>query len=118
MTTALLMLAGLMGAAGIVLAAASAHGTPGSGLDSAGYMLLFHAAAILGGVALLQQGHLGRTVGLVALAGFVLGGALFAGDVASRAWLGSRLFPMAAPTGGVILIAAWLAIALAALLAR
>jgi uncharacterized membrane protein YgdD (TMEM256/DUF423 family) len=118
METALLVLAGLMGAAGIALAAASAHGTPGAGLDSAGTMLLFHAAAVLGGAALLHQGPVSRTIGLVALCGFVLGAALFAGDVAARAWLGSRLFPMAAPTGGTILIAAWLAMAVAALVGR
>jgi hypothetical protein len=39
----------------------------------------------------------------------------FAGDVFARAFIGHRLFPMAAPTGGAILIAAWLALAIAAL---
>ncbi len=118
MTSALLVFACLMGAAGIVLAAASAHGGPGAGLDSAGYLLLIHAATVIGGVALLQQTLLSRTTGLIALCGFILGAALFAGDVAARAYLGSRLFPMAAPTGGTILIASWLVLALAALLAR
>jgi uncharacterized membrane protein YgdD (TMEM256/DUF423 family) len=118
METALLVLAAIMGAIGIVLAAASAHGAPGSGLDSAGYLLLTHAAAVIGGTALLHQAMLSRTVGLIALTGFVIGGALFAGDVAARAYLGSRLFPMAAPTGGVILIGSWLVLALAALMAR
>jgi uncharacterized membrane protein YgdD (TMEM256/DUF423 family) len=118
MVTALLILAGFMGAAGVALAAANAHGAPGSGLDSAGFMLLFHAVAILGGAALMHQGMTSRTAGLVALCGFVLGGVLFAGDVSARAFLGHRLFPMAAPTGGTILIASWLAFALAALLAR
>jgi uncharacterized membrane protein YgdD (TMEM256/DUF423 family) len=61
---------------------------------------------------------LSRTLGLIALCGFIIGGALFAGDVTARAWLGTRLFPMAAPTGGVILIAGWLVLALAALSAR
>jgi uncharacterized membrane protein YgdD (TMEM256/DUF423 family) len=42
---------------------------------------------------------------------------LFAADVASRAYLGSRLFPMAAPTGGVILIISWLVLVAAALAA-
>jgi uncharacterized membrane protein YgdD (TMEM256/DUF423 family) len=42
---------------------------------------------------------------------------LFAGDVAARAYLGSRLFPMAAPTGGMILIVSWLVVAVAALFA-
>ena len=118
METALLVFAGLMGAAGVVLAAALAHGAQGSGLDSAAYMLLFHVASVVGGVSLLHQAMLSRTVGLIALCGFVLGGALFAGDVAARAYIGSRLFPMAAPTGGVILIASWLALSLAALTAR
>ena len=35
----LIALAGLMGAAGIMLAAAGAHSKPGVGLDSAGYLL-------------------------------------------------------------------------------
>jgi uncharacterized membrane protein YgdD (TMEM256/DUF423 family) len=118
MTTALLVFACLMGAAGVVLAAAAAHGPSGSGLDSAGYMLLFHGAAVLGGIALLHQGLVGRTAGAIALAGFILGGALFAGDVASRAYLGHRLFPMAAPTGGVLLIASWMVLALAAIVAK
>ena len=39
-------------------------------------------------------------------------------DVSARAYVGSRLFPMAAPTGGLIMIASWLALALAALTAR
>ena len=86
----ILLLAGLMGAGGVALAAADAHAAPGAGLAGAAYMLLFHAAALLGGAA------------------------LFSGDVALRAFAGHRLFPMAAPTGGVILIAAWLALAAAA----
>lgn len=118
MEIALLVFAGLMGAAGVILTAASAHGTPGAGLDSAGYLLLIHAATVIGGVALLHQAVLSRTVGLVALCGFILGAVLFAGDVAARAYIGSRLFPMVAPTGGMILIASWLVLALAALLAR
>lgn len=118
MEIALLIFAGLMGASGVILTAASAHGAAGTGLDSAGYLLLIHAATVIGGVALLHQAVLSRTVGLVALCGFILGAVLFAGDVASRAYLGSRLFPMAAPTGGMILIGSWLVLALAALLAR
>ena len=59
--TIFIALAGLMGAAGIALAAASAHTAPGAGLDSAAYMLLFHAAALVGGAALIQQGVLWRS---------------------------------------------------------
>src|SRR5262249_39668466 len=65
----------------------------------------------------LQQGLLLRPLVLGVLSGWVLGSALFAGDVALRAFVGYRLFPMAAPTGGVVLILAWLALAVAAILA-
>jgi uncharacterized membrane protein YgdD (TMEM256/DUF423 family) len=106
-----LMLAGLMGAAGVALLAAGAHASPGAGLDSAGQILLFHAAAIIGGVAALAQGLLARPAATIALAGFVLGALLFSGDIALRAFAGQRLFPLAAPTGGTILILAWLAVA-------
>ena len=111
----LLILAGLMGAGGVVLAAAGAHAAPHAGLAGAAYMLLFHAAAILGGTALTQQGLLSRPLALAALIGWAVGAVLFAGDVSVRAFIGHRLFPMAAPIGGTILIAAWLALAIAAL---
>ncbi len=114
--TILIALAGVMGASGIVLAAAGAHVAPGSGLDSAAYMLLFHAAAVLGGAALIQQGVLWRPLALVVLAAWVLGAVLFSGDIALRAFTADRLFPFAAPSGGFILIAAWLALAAAAVL--
>jgi uncharacterized membrane protein YgdD (TMEM256/DUF423 family) len=44
-----------------------------------------------------------------------LGAALFSGDIALRAFAGHWFFPMAAPTGGIILIAAWLLFAAAAI---
>jgi uncharacterized membrane protein YgdD (TMEM256/DUF423 family) len=114
--TILIALAGLMGAAGIVLAAAGAHVAPGAGLDSAASMLLFHAAAVIGGAALVQQGALWRPLALAVLAAWVLGATLFSGDIALRAFTAHRLFPFAAPSGGFILIAAWLGLAGAALL--
>ena len=45
-----------------------------------------------------------------------LGACLFAGDLASRTWMGAPLFPMAAPTGGLTMILGWLALSGAALL--
>ena len=113
----LILLAGLMGAGGIVLAAAGAHAAPGAGLESAAYMLLFHAAAILGGAALVQQGLLWRPLMLAVLAAWVLGAALFSGDIAFRAFAGHRLFPYAAPSGGMILILAWIGLVIAAVAA-
>jgi len=113
--TILIALAGLMGASGVVLAAAGAHAASNAGLDSAAYMLLFHAAALLGGVVLVQQGLLWRPLMLGLLIAWVVGAALFSGDIALRAFAGHRLFAFAAPTGGIILIVAWLALAAAAI---
>jgi uncharacterized membrane protein YgdD (TMEM256/DUF423 family) len=110
-TTVLLVLAGLMGAGGIMLAAAGAHAAPGAGLDSAAYMLLFHATAIIGAAALIQNGALWRGPALAVLAAWVVGAVLFSGDIALRAFAGHRLFPMAAPSGGIVLILGWLAFA-------
>lgn len=117
MTQILIALAGLMGAAGIVLTAAGAHGKPGVGLDCAGYLLLIHAVAVLGGVIVARQGLILRPLGIAVVCGFIFGAALFAADVAARAYLGHRLFPFAAPTGGLIMIASWLGLAAAALAA-
>jgi uncharacterized membrane protein YgdD (TMEM256/DUF423 family) len=113
-STILIALAGLMGAAGVVLLAAGAHAAPGAGLDSAGQMLLFHAAAVIGAAVALRQGLLFRPLALAAAIGLVVGAALFSGDIALKAFAGHRLFPMAAPTGGIISIASWLGLAVAA----
>ena len=115
MLPSVLIVSGLFGAAGIALAAAGAHAAPRAGLDSAANILLFHAVAILGGTALLLQGMLSRPLALIALAAWALGTILFSADIALRVFVGQRLFPMAAPTGGTILILGWLVLAAAAL---
>ena len=107
----LLMLAGLMGAGGVVLLAAAAHAAKEAGLDSAGAMLLFHASAVIGAVTAAGTGLIARPLGLGAAGGLIIGAALFAGDLALRAFAGHRLFPMAAPTGGIVLIVSWLVLA-------
>jgi len=117
MNQLLIALAGLMGAAGIMLAAAGAHGKPGVGLDSAGYLLVIHAVAVLAGLLVVRQGLVLRPLGLIVVCGFILGSALFAADVAARAYLGHRLFPFAAPSGGMIMIVSWLGLIAAALAA-
>lgn len=116
MIQTLLALAGLMGAAGVMLTAAGAHGKPGAGLDAAGYLLLIHALAIIGAAALLREPFLWRPLALAASWGFFLGASLFAADVSARAYLGGRLFPFAAPAGGMLLIASWLVLAVSALI--
>ena len=115
--TILIAVAGLMGAAGVMLLAAGAHAAPGAGLDGAGQMLLFHAAAVVAAASALHQGLVLRPLGIAAAIGLVIGASLFSGDIAMRALAGHRLFPMAAPSGGVILIASWLALTVAAVVA-
>ncbi|WOH65896.1 DUF423 domain-containing protein [Bradyrhizobium sp. BWA-3-5] len=110
----LIVLAAIMGADGVMLAAASAHGADASRLASASSMLLFHASAVLGTVVLAERAIVHTRIGLVAAFGLVLGASLFAGDLTLRHYAGDGLFPMAAPTGGTLLIASWLALAVAA----
>ena len=110
----LVVLAAIMGADGVILAAASAHLPDASRLASASSMLLFHATAILGTVALAERAIVDIRIGLVAASGFVIAAALFAGDLTLRQYAGHSLFPMAAPTGGTLLIASWLVLAVAA----
>jgi uncharacterized membrane protein YgdD (TMEM256/DUF423 family) len=107
-------LAGLCGAAGVAAAAAAAH-VGGPNLATAAQMLLAHAPAFLGLAAWLRAGD-GRADpaawgGLVVAAGVVL----FSGTLALGALAGIRLFPMSAPTGGILMIAGWLLVAVAAL---
>lgn len=110
----LIVLAGVMGADGVILAAASAHQPDAARLASASSMLLFHATAVLGTVALAEREIIHVRIGLVAAFGFVIATTLFAGDLSLRQFAGHRLFPFAAPTGGTLLIASWLALAVAA----
>ena len=103
-----------MGADGVMLAAASAHQADASRLASASSMLLFHATAVLAAVALAERGIIHAGIGIAAAFGFVIAAGLFAGDLTLRQYAGHSLFPMAAPTGGTLLIASWLVLAVAA----
>ena len=108
------VLAGLMGAAGVALAAAAAHQPDATRLGSASSMLLFHASAVIGAALLTGHGIAQRHLGLTATFGFIVGAGLFAGDLAMRQYTGHGLFTMAAPTGGTLLILSWLVLAIAA----
>ncbi len=115
MTSTVIALAGLMGAAGVGLAAAAAHYASGVGLDSAAYMLLFHASAVIALTAAIDRALIARTLGLIAVWGLVVGAILFSGDIALRAFAQIKPFAMAAPIGGTIMIGAWVVVTLAAL---
>ena len=110
----LVILAAVMGADGVMLAAASAHQADATRLAAASSMLLFHATAVLAVVALAERGVIHARIGTAAAFGFVVAAALFAGDLSLRQYAGHGLFPMAAPSGGTLLIVSWLGLALAA----
>jgi uncharacterized membrane protein YgdD (TMEM256/DUF423 family) len=110
----LIVLAAIMGADGVILAALSAHLPDAARLGSASSMLLFHATAVLGTVALAERGVIQLRIALLAAFGFVVAAALFATDLSLRQFADHSLFPMAAPTGGTVLILSWLALAVAA----
>jgi uncharacterized membrane protein YgdD (TMEM256/DUF423 family) len=108
----ILFASGLMGAAGVPLAAAASHGGDTHLLGTASTMCLAHAPVLLG---LYLGQHVFRTAGFAALA-LGLGTLIFAADLLSRHYLGDRIFPFAAPIGGMAMIAGWLAMAAGALL--
>jgi uncharacterized membrane protein YgdD (TMEM256/DUF423 family) len=112
MTRILVILAGLMGAAGIALAAAAAH--LAGGLQAASSMLLFHAPAVLAAALLAERGIVHGKIGILAAFGFVIAASLFASDLSMREFAGRRLFPFAAPVGGTLLMVSWLVLALSA----
>ena len=100
---------GLCGMAGVALSAAAAHGD-GAFTGTAASFLLMHAPVFLA-VGLVGGNRLLRIASLILLAGL----AVFSGDLLARDFLGFRLFPFAAPTGGTLLMAGWLGIAASAL---
>ncbi len=105
----LLFAAGLCGALGVVLSAVAAHRADLPNLGTAANMLLFHAPAFLA-LSVMLKNRVRMAASFVLFAGL----ALFVGDLLTRAYFGTRLFPMAAPTGGVLLIGGWLGVGVSA----
>jgi uncharacterized membrane protein YgdD (TMEM256/DUF423 family) len=108
----LIFAAGLCGVAGVALSAVAAHGGAANTATAATFMVV-HAPVLL---------VIGLTVfnGIIrwAAAVLLLGLILFAGDLASRDFLDDRLFAMAAPVGGGLMMLGWLGIAVSALFPR
>lgn len=107
--------AGLAGAAGVAASAAGAHAYAGMNVDTAGTMLLVHAAALMGLSVPSRASTRGRQIAALIL---MVGVCLFSGDLILRAVEGHPLFPMAAPLGGLLMIAGWLIVAVAAMVGR
>ena len=106
----ILLLSGIVGGGGVALAAAASHGADAHLLGNAAQICLAHGPALLA----LYAGF--TRIRTAALAGVLLGlgTLLFAGDLLSRHFWGTGLFPMAAPTGGMTMMAGWLFVALGA----
>ena len=74
---------------------------------------MIHATAAVAIAAIAQ--HMPRPRAWLGLAGFMLAAvSLFGGDIALHTLTGAHVFPMAAPTGGSLLIGSWLGVALLA----
>ncbi|MDO1585237.1 DUF423 domain-containing protein [Rhizobium oryzicola] len=106
----LLLLAGLLGAAGVALAAAASHGGDTRLLGSASAMCLAHAPVLLG--LYLAQNRLRTALPAGLLLG--LGTLLFTADLLMRHFTENGAFPLAAPSGGLLMIGGWLMLALGA----
>ena len=88
---------------------------PTERLQTAANFLLLHAAATLA-VCGLSVAVPERGVWFLGAAWlFLFGSLIFGGDLSMRALAGTRLFPMAAPIGGTLLIVGWVFVTLAAL---
>jgi len=114
MTLALGAFAALLGAGGVALAAYASHAAGGELARTAAQFLMLHGAALLGvvGAARAANAAVARAL-LLAGAGLGLGTLVFAADLQARAFGGDRLFAMAAPLGGSLMILGWLALAAA-----
>ncbi|ACL60224.1 DUF423 domain-containing protein [Methylobacterium nodulans] len=110
-----LALGALSGLLGVALAAASAHLTHGGSLQTAAQFLLVHAGPLLALAGLAGSERLRPGLARLAALALILGLALFCGDLALRALAQKPLFPMAAPTGGILMMLGWAVAAVAAL---
>ena len=114
----LIVCAAVMGACGVMLAAAAAHLPDATRLAAASSMLLFHAPAAIATIAVADRAIVHAKLGIAAASGFVIAASLFAGDLVLRQYAGHGLFPMAAPAGGTLLILSWVPLAVSAMRPR
>jgi uncharacterized membrane protein YgdD (TMEM256/DUF423 family) len=112
----LVAIAALAGAAGVMEAAYAAHQSAEPLLQVSSHFLLLHAAAVIA-IAGFAQSVPQKPGWMLGAASLILAGTIFfCSDLTVRALTGARLFPMAAPLGGSLLIIGWLATAATALL--
>jgi uncharacterized membrane protein YgdD (TMEM256/DUF423 family) len=102
--------AALMGAAGVVLAAAGVHANGGELAQRGALFLLLHAVAAL---AIAAHARIAAaSARALLIVGFVMeaGAILFSAELAMHVFTGERI-PFAAPIGGTTMILSWIALA-------
>jgi uncharacterized membrane protein YgdD (TMEM256/DUF423 family) len=102
-----IIVAGLIGAIGVMAAARASH-AESRNLAAVASICLAHGPTLLA-LGLLARGRLFDLSGAFLSAGSIL----FVADLGIREWLSQGLFPGAAPLGGLLMIAGWLSIAVA-----
>jgi uncharacterized membrane protein YgdD (TMEM256/DUF423 family) len=101
----------------MILSAVNAHLLPDVRLQTTANLMLLHGVAALA-LCSLALATPRRGIWFIASAGMLLiGSVVFACDMTLRATLSARLFPMAAPIGGSLLILGWITVALSAAVA-
>lgn len=110
--------AGVFGATGIILSAVAAHLEPSAALQNASLILLVHAPALLAILAAVRTRVLPHFGGLLGVTVLAIGVVLFSGNLSLRMFVGTPLFPLAAPAGGMLLISGWAILALSGIFVR
>jgi uncharacterized membrane protein YgdD (TMEM256/DUF423 family) len=111
----LMALAALSGMAGVIEAAAAAHVNVDPLLQTSSNFLLLMGTATIAIAAFALVARHCRAFYLVAGSILLAGSSLFCYDLTMRVFFVHKLFDLAAPIGGTLMIGGWLAAALAAL---
>lgn len=107
-----MLFGGLLGGLGVMLAAAASHISDAHLLSNASTMALAHAPVLIA----ISLGWEKLPTAFPASLTMMVGCTLFIGDLLTRQFLGTALFPFAAPLGGFIMLKSWFILAVSALL--
>jgi uncharacterized membrane protein YgdD (TMEM256/DUF423 family) len=110
----MLLFAGVLGAGGVLAAAAGSHSGDNRVLGAVALVALTQAPAVLAFGLRPPTGWLLRT-GAIAVGA---GACLFSGVLAVRQILDIALLPMSAPLGGGVTVVGWLLVAIAGIAGR
>jgi uncharacterized membrane protein YgdD (TMEM256/DUF423 family) len=110
----MLVLAGILGASGVLAAAAASHLGDERILGAVSLIALPHAAALLAFGLASPKGWALRASAIV----IGVGACLFSLSLAGQSLMGVVVLPMAAPAGGTAIIVGWILVAAGGLIAR